>query len=194
MLRLNDLKPTPGSVREKKRVGRGDGSGHGTYAGRGVKGQRARAGFKMPPAFEGGQTPLWKRIPKRGFKNPMRREWAYVNLDDIAEKFEDGAEVTPEALLERGLIKSIKDGVKVLGRGECDKKLIVKAHSFSKKARRKIEEAGGKAIVLPRRRQAVEAEAEAEEAATEAQAPASAGTQAGEAAPQGEEEHRQGGD
>ncbi len=192
MLRLNDLKPTPGSARGKKRVGRGDGSGHGTYAGRGVKGQRARAGFKMPPAFEGGQTPLWKRIPKRGFKNPMRREWAYVNLDDIAEKFEDGAEVTPEALLERGLIKAIKDGVKVLGRGECHKRLIVKAHSFSKKARRKIEEAGGKAIVLPRRRQAVEAEAEA---AAGAQAHVSAGTQAEEQRlPQGEEGLRQGGD
>ena len=160
MLRLNDLKPTPGSVRARKRVGRGDGSGHGTYCGRGVKGQLARAGYKMPPGFEGGQTPLWKRIPKRGFKNPTRREWAYVNLDDIAEEFDDGPEVTPEALLERGLIKAIKDGVKVLGRGECRKRLIVKAHSFSKKARRKIEEAGGQAIVLPRRRRAEAAETE----------------------------------
>jgi large subunit ribosomal protein L15 len=148
MLKLNDLRPAPGSRRGEKRVGRGDGSGHGTYSGRGGKGQTARAGFRMPPAFEGGQTPLWKRIPKRGFKNPRRRQYSYVNLDVLAERFEDGAEITPEEMLRRGLIKEIRDGVKVLGRGECHKALTVKAHSFSKKALRKIEEAGGKAIVL----------------------------------------------
>jgi len=153
MLRLEDLKPTPGSKRERKRVGRGDGSGHGTYCGRGGKGQTARAGHKMPPGFEGGQTPLWKRIPKRGFNNPHRRQYAYVNLDVLAEKYQDGAEITPEDMLRRGIIKEIKDGVKVLGRGECKKKLIVKAHSFSKKAVRKIEEAGGKAIFLGGKRQ-----------------------------------------
>jgi len=169
MWKLDNLKPTPKSKRERKRVGRGDGSGHGTYSGRGGKGQTARAGFKMPPGFEGGQTPLWKRIPKRGFKNPTRRQYAYVNLDTIAEKFEDGAEVTPEKLLERGLIKEIKDGVKVLGRGPCKKALTIKAHSFSKKAIRKIEEAGGKAIVLPRPRRGKsidEAEAEATSSAS----------------------------
>ncbi len=151
MWKLDNLKPAPGSLRPRKRVGRGDGSGHGTYAGRGGKGQTARAGFKMPPGFEGGQTPLWKRIPKRGFKNPTRRQYAYVNLDVIAEKFEEGEEITPEKLLEHGLIKEIKDGVKVLGRGRCAKALTIKAHSFSKKAIRKIEEAGGQAIVLRRR-------------------------------------------
>ncbi len=173
MWKLDNLKPTPGSKRERKRVGRGDGSGHGTYAGRGGKGQTARAGFKMPPGFEGGQTPLWKRIPKRGFKNPTRRQYAYVNLDAIAEKFEDGAEVTPERLLERGLIKEIKDGVKVLGKGKCTKALTIKAHSFSKKAIRKIEEAGGQAIVL-RRRRGKPSEAETPEAETKAEAEAEA--------------------
>jgi len=155
MLRLEDLRPTPGSKRERKRVGRGDGSGHGTYCGRGGKGQTARAGYKMPPGFEGGQTPLWKRVPKRGFKNPHRREFAYVNLDVLAEKYEDGARITPEDMIKKGIIKEIKDGVKVLGRGECRKRLIIEAHRFSKKALRKIEEAGGQAIVLdrPRRRE-----------------------------------------
>lgn len=151
MLKLNDLRPAPGSRRGIKRVGRGDGSGRGTYSGRGGKGQTARAGFRMPPAFEGGQTPLWKRVPKRGFKNPRRRQYAYVNLDALVEKFEEGAEITPEEMLERGLINKIRDGVKVLGRGECRKALTVTAHSFSKKALRKIEEAGGQAIVLRRR-------------------------------------------
>lgn len=161
MLKLNDLRPTPGSRRGEKRVGRGDGSGRGTYSGRGGKGQTARAGFRMKPAFEGGQTPLWKRIPKRGFKNPRRRQYSYVNLDVLAERFEDGAEITPEELLRRGLIKEIRDGVKVLGRGECHKALTVKAHSFSKKALRKIEEAGGRAIVLRlrgKRRRPIESE------------------------------------
>ena len=181
MWKLDNLKPTPKSKRERKRVGRGDGSGHGTYAGRGGKGQTARAGFKMPPGFEGGQTPLWKRIPKRGFKNPTRRQYAYVNLDAIAEKFEDGAEVTPERLLERGLIKEIKDGVKVLGKGKCTKALTIKAHSFSKKAIRKIEEAGGQAIVL-RRRRGKPSEAETPEAETKAEAEAEA------AAPEGAEQ------
>jgi len=102
----------------------------------------------MPPGFEGGQTPLWKRVPKRGFKNPRRREFTYVNLDDLAEEYEDGAKITPEDLLKRGIIKDIKDGVKVLGRGECHKRLIIEAHRFSKKALRKIEESGGKAIIL----------------------------------------------
>lgn len=173
MVKLEKLFPTPGSSKERKRVGRGDGSGHGTYSGRGGKGQTARSGYRMPPAFEGGQTPLWKRVPKRGFHNFRRRQYAYVNLDDIAEKFEEGAVVTPEALLQRNLIKAIGDGVKVLGRGKPNKKLIIKAHSFSKKARQRIEEVGGKAILLPPpspKRQmgpqppqtAVEAEAEAQ--------------------------------
>ncbi len=152
MVRLDELSPTPGSRKERKRVGRGNAS-HGTYSGRGGKGQTARSGYQMPPAFEGGQTPLWKRVPKRGFQNFRRRIFSYVNLDDIAEQFEEGAEVTPEELLKRHLIKEIRDGVKVLGRGRLTKRLILKAHSFSKKARQQIEEAGGQAIVLksPRR-------------------------------------------
>lgn len=148
MLRLNDLKPARGSKVRRKRVGRGDGSGHGTYSGRGVKGQKARSGYRRMPGFEGGQTPLWKRVPKRGFTNPTRREYAYVNLDLLVSKYEDGAEVTPNNLLQRGIISGLRQGVKVLGRGECGIALTVYAHRFSRSAREKIEAAGGRVIVL----------------------------------------------
>ncbi len=147
-MRLSDLRPTPGSVRKPKRVGRGNASGHGTYSTRGGKGQTARSGYRMPPAFEGGQTPLWKRIPKRGFKNPHRRSYAFVNVGQLNEVFSDGAEITPKVLQERGLIEKVEGGVKILGDGPLAKKLIVKAHKFSKSAREKILAAGGQVVAL----------------------------------------------
>lgn len=184
MLRLEDLKPSEGSRRNKKRVGRGNAS-HGTYSGRGVKGQRARAGFKMPPGFEGGQTPLWKRVPKRGFTNFTRKEYSQVNLDFLSKKYSDGAEITPDQLLADGVISSIRDGVKILGRGDCEAKLKVTAHKFSKSAVEKIQAAGGEVIwleeaapVSSEKAAASKAKAEpvadvpADEAVEEAEAPA----------------------
>lgn len=147
-MRLSDLRPTPGSVRKPKRVGRGNASGHGTYSTRGGKGQTARSGYRMPPAFEGGQTPLWKRVPKRGFKNPHRKSYAFVNVGQLNEVFPDGAEITPKVLEERGLIEKALSGVKILGDGPLAKKLIVKAHKFSKSAREKILAAGGQVVAL----------------------------------------------
>ncbi|ADU96249.1 50S ribosomal protein L15 [Thermovibrio ammonificans] len=144
-LGLNNLKPNPGAVREKKRVGRGHGSGHGKTSGRGQKGQKARSGWKggTRPGFEGGQTPLYMRFPKRGFSNaPFKKEYAVVNVRDLQERFEEGTEVTPELLKQVGLVKRNLP-VKVLGDGELTKKLVVKAHKFSESAKRKIEEAGG---------------------------------------------------
>ncbi len=174
-MRLEDLRPAPGSKRERKRLGRGNASGHGNQSGRGTKGQKARSGVRMVPGFEGGQTPLWKRIPKRGFRNPFRRSYVWVNLDVLAEAFEDGAEITPEVLRERGLIKGQFDGVKILGRGKENfkKRLIVYAHRFSEGAREAIERAGGKAILLapPKAEEAEEEEAEAEGAKAEAEEP-----------------------
>lgn len=154
MLKLSDLRPTPGSKKKRKRVGRGDGSGRGTYAGRGIKGQNARSGKGRMPGFAGGQTPLWKRLPKRGFRNPHRREYATVNLDTLSEKYEEGAEVTPEDLLQRGIVHELKAGVKVLARGELAAPLTVRAHRFSQGAREKIEAAGGQAIPLEGKPQA----------------------------------------
>ena len=147
MLRLEDLRPSSGARRGKKRVGRGNAS-TGTYSGRGMKGQRSRAGFKMPPGFEGGQTPLWKRVPKRGFTNYTRKEFACVNLDLLAERFEAGAEITPEVLVERGIVSNMLDGLKVLGRGDCEKNFSVHAHRFSKSAVEKIKAAGGDIVML----------------------------------------------
>lgn len=147
-MRLSDLRPTPGSVRKPKRVGRGNASGHGTSSTRGGKGQTARSGYRMPPAFEGGQTPLWKRVPKRGFKNPRRKSYAFVNVGQLNEVFSDGAEITPKVLEERGLVERFLGGVKILGDGPLAKKLIVKAHKFSKSAREKILAAGGQVVPL----------------------------------------------
>ena len=155
MRNLSNLRPTPGSRRKRKRIGRGDGSGHGTYSGRGIKGQKARSGYSRRAGFEGGQTPLWRRIPKRGFVNIHRREYAYVNLDELMAKYDDGAEVTPEDVLDRGMVDDLKAGLKVLGRGDCDKALTVYAHKMSKSAREKLEAAGGQVILL-------EAEADAD--------------------------------
>lgn len=142
---LHDLRPTPGSRKRRKRIGRGHGSGHGGHeSGRGTKGQKARSGGGVRPTFEGGQTPFWMRFPKRGFKNPFKTEYAVVNVGTLEEWFEAGDVVTPEALLERGIIKDLKDGLKVLGDGELTKPLTVRAHRFSRRAREKIEAAGGK--------------------------------------------------
>ncbi|MGB9300759.1 MAG: 50S ribosomal protein L15 [Anaerolineae bacterium] len=143
-MKLHDLRPAKGSKKDKKRVGRGDSSGHGKTAGRGTKGQRSRSGGGVPPYFEGGQLPLVRRLPRmRGFVNIFKTQFATVNLDRLNERFEKGAEVTPATLSEVGLIKSPDDLVKVLGRGELEKPLIIKAHGFSATARAKIEAVGG---------------------------------------------------
>ncbi len=164
-MKLSDLRPTPGSKRRPKRVGRGNASGHGTSATRGGKGQTARTGYRIPPGFEGGQTPLWKRTPKRGFKNALRRSYVPINIGQLEERFGDGTEVTAQLLAEQGLIKK-SESVKILGDGMLSKKLIVHAHRFSQSAREKILAAGGQAIELePRPSPAsVEAEARASEA------------------------------
>jgi large subunit ribosomal protein L15 len=146
---LNNLRPPQGAKHSKKRVGRGQGSGNGKTAGRGHKGAKSRSGFKHKRGFEGGQMPLHRRVPKRGFHNPFRVEYAVVNLDAIAERFDAGAEITPELLRERGLVGAAdRVKVKVLARGDIGKALTVRAHKFSGKAAEKIAAAGGKAEVL----------------------------------------------
>jgi large subunit ribosomal protein L15 len=144
---LNNLKPAPGSVRERKRVGRGPGSGLGKTSGRGEKGQKSRSGFSQKPGFEGGQMPLHRRIPKRGFHNRFRKEFAEINLEKL-EVFEAGTIVTPEVLLKRGLLKQLRDGVKVLAKGSLTKPLTVRAHKFSAKAQEVLVGLGGKAEIL----------------------------------------------
>jgi large subunit ribosomal protein L15 len=144
---LSDLKPSERSKKNKKRVGRGHGTGQGTQAGRGHKGAQSRSGYKFKRGFEGGQMPLHRRVPKRGFHNPFREEYEVVNLDTLADRFEAGVEVTPELLREKGLVQS-DVRVKVLARGDIGKALTVRAHKFSGKAAEKIAAAGGKAEVL----------------------------------------------
>lgn len=146
-MKLHELQPAPGSRSTQKRVGRGIGSGLGKTSGKGHKGQKARSGGGKGPAFEGGQTPLQRRLPKRGFTNIFRREMVAVNLDTL-NQFDNGTEITPALLKEKGIIKKSTDGVKILGRGELDKKLVVKVNAFSKSAVAKIEAAGGKAEVI----------------------------------------------
>ena len=146
-MKLNELKPVAGARHAKKRVGRGVGSGMGKTATRGHKGQNARSGGGVRPAFEGGQTPLFKRLPKRGFTNVSRKEYAVVNLGDINDKFEAGTTIDVEALKNAGLIKKEYEGVKVLGNGELTKALTIKAAKFSKSALEKISQAGGTAEV-----------------------------------------------
>jgi large subunit ribosomal protein L15 len=141
------LKPAAGSKHSKKRVGRGHGTGQGGQAGRGHKGAQSRSGYHFKRGFEGGQMPLHRRVPKRGFHNPFRTEYVVVNLDTIAERFEADTVVTPELLRERGLVRS-GGHVKVLARGDISKKLTVRAHKFSGKAAEKIAAAGGAAEVL----------------------------------------------
>lgn len=147
-MRLEDLRPTPGAMKKRKRVGRGPGSGHGKTSGKGHKGQKARGSGKVHIWFEGGQTPLHRRLPKRGFNNINKKVYAVVNVKVLEERFEANEEVTPEKLIERKIIKDLRDGVKILGDGELTKPLVVKAHAFSKSAVEKIESAGGKAEVI----------------------------------------------
>src|SRR6185503_7270002 len=142
------LKPAAGSKHSKKRVGRGHGTGQGSQAGRGHKGAQSRSGYKFKRGFEGGQMPLHRRVPKRGFHNPFRTEYAVVNLDLLADRFEAGTVITPELLRERGLIHSTRQPIKVLARGDVAKKLTVRAHKFSGKAAEKIAAAGGTVEVL----------------------------------------------
>ncbi len=143
-MRQDELSPAPGSKKDRKRVGRGDGSGHGTYSGRGSGGQKSRAGYKMKPGFEGGQLPLIKRLPrKRGFVNIFRKEYSVININEL-NMFESGSEVTPERLVTAGLVKSLRHPVKILAEGDISHPLLVKAHKFSTTARAKIEAVGGR--------------------------------------------------
>ena len=145
-MKLSDLSPAKGSKRARKRVGRGPGAGQGKTAGRGHKGQRSRSGFSTRLGFEGGQMPLVRRVPKRGFTNIFRREYEVVNLERLVEM---EGEITPESLAERGFVRSGRR-VKVLGQGDIEQPLVVSAHKFSKSAREKIEAAGGRCEVLER--------------------------------------------
>lgn len=143
-MRQNDLSPVIGSRKDRKRVGRGNGSGHGSFSGRGCKGQKARAGGRMRPGFEGGQLPIIKRLPeKRGFTNLFRTTYSIVNIDQL-KAFESGSEVTIDKLLAGGLVKSLRQPVKILAEGEIGYPLVVKAHRFSAAAKAKIEAVGGK--------------------------------------------------
>lgn len=146
-MKLHELSPAEGSVRESKRIGRGHGSGQGKTAGKGHKGQKARAGHGMRPSFEGGQMPLVRRIPKRGFNNIFASETVAINVGDL-NAFEAGAVVDAEALVKAGVIKKACDGVKILGNGNLDKALTVKVNAYSESAKQKIENAGGKAEVI----------------------------------------------
>ena len=146
-MRLNELKPAEGSKKGPKRVGRGTGSGLGRNAGKGEKGQWSRQGGGVRPGFEGGQMPLYRRLPKRGFTNIFAKEYATINVDRL-EIFEEGTIVTPELLLERRVVSKLYDGVKILGNGDITKSLTVKATKFSKTAAEKIEAAGGKVEVV----------------------------------------------
>jgi large subunit ribosomal protein L15 len=144
---LENLKPARGAVRTRKRVGRGPGSGLGKTSGRGEKGQKSRSGYSRKVGFEGGQMPLHRRLPKRGFHNRFRKEYTEVNLGRL-DAFDAGTIVTPELLVKRGVIKKLRDGVKVLAKGSLSKALTVRAHKFSAKAQETITGAGGKAEVL----------------------------------------------
>lgn len=145
---LQNLKPAKGSTQTRKRVGRGPGSGLGKTSGKGEKGQKSRSGFSHRPGFEGGQMPLHRRVPKRGFTNArFRKEFSELNLDQL-EVFDTGTIVTPEVMLKHGLIRKLRDGVKVLGRGELSKALTVRAHRFSARAQEVIAAAGGKAELI----------------------------------------------
>ena len=145
---LSNLRPPKGAKHAKKRIGRGQGSGQGKTAGRGHKGAKSRSGFKFKRGFEGGQMPLHRRVPKRGFHNPFRVEYEVVNLDTLAARFEAGAVVTPDLLRERGVVAGGSRPVKVLGRGQVGKALTVRAHKFSGKAAEKLAAAGGNAEIV----------------------------------------------
>jgi len=145
-MNLSDLAPAPGSRKKRKRVGRGPGSGHGKTSCRGHKGQNSRSGGGVKPGFEGGQMPLQRRLPKRGFTNIFQKTFSIVNVSSL-EKLEE-SEITPEVLIKEGLVRKIQDGVKILGNGELTKAITVKAHAFSASAKEKIEKAKGTAEVI----------------------------------------------
>lgn len=147
MLTLSNLKPNPGSKKKKKRVGRGIGSGKGKTAGRGTKGAGSRSGKEKGPGFEGGQMPLYRRLPKRGFKNPFKKEYAIVNLETLDKKFKENEEVNLEVLRKRKIIKRNLP-VKVLAKGDIKKPLVLKVHAISSSAKEKIEKAGGKVEII----------------------------------------------
>ena len=144
---LHSLSRSRGANKNRKRVGRGPGSGKGVKAGRGDKGQKSRSGYSLRPGFEGGQMPLYRRLPKRGFFNKFSKHYVVMNVRDL-EKYEDGTEVSPEFLLESGYVKSMKDGLRILGEGELTRKVSVKAHHVTESARKKIEDAGGSVEVV----------------------------------------------
>ena len=147
-MKLHELRPSEGAFKTRKRVGRGVASGHGKTSGKGHKGQNARSGGGVRPGFEGGQLPLYRRLPKRGFSNArFKVEYAVINLSDL-NRFDNDAVITPELLKEMGLLKNQLDGVKVLGNGTLEKKLVVKAHKFSSRAKEEIEKLGGKVEVI----------------------------------------------
>ena len=146
-MKLHELSPSEGSKKNSFRVGRGHGSGNGKTAGKGHKGQNARSGGGVRPGFEGGQMPIYRRLPKRGFKNIFAKQYVSINVEEL-NKFDDGAEVTAEALMDKGIISKALDGVKILGRGEVTKKVNVKVAKYSASAKEKIEKAGGKAEVM----------------------------------------------
>ena len=145
-MKLNELKPNEGATRQKKRVGRGPGSGNGKTAGRGHKGQKSRSGYSAKRGFEGGQMPLQRRVPKRGFKNPFRKEYVIFNLSTFESR--DATEIKLEDYISMGLAKNLHDGVKILGNGELTKAVTIHAHKFSKSAREKIEKAGGTCVLI----------------------------------------------
>lgn len=149
-MNLSELRPPRGQVHKPKRVGRGMGSGLGKTSGRGEKGQRSRSGFSQKRGFEGGQMPLHRRIPKRGFHNIFKKKYAVVNLEALA-RIKGAKTITPELLLERGVIRRLHEGLRVLGDGELKQGLVIQAHHFSEGARKKIEAAGGKAEVIAAR-------------------------------------------
>lgn len=146
-LELHTLSPKKGTTKKRKRVGRGPGSGKGVTTGRGDKGQKSRSGYSSRSGFEGGQMPLYRRLPKRGFHNIFSKEYAILNLRDL-NVFDEGTTVTPALLKERGMIRKARHGVRILGEGDLEKKLTVQANHFSKTARKKIEQAGGTAEVV----------------------------------------------
>ena len=146
-MKINELSPAEGSRRGRKRVGRGPGSGHGKTSCRGHKGQNSRSGGGVRPGFEGGQMPIHRRLPKRGFKNPFRKEYSVVNVGDLS-RFEPNTQLDPDALKEAGLVWKMLDGVKLLGSGEISHPLMVRIHKISHSAREKIEGAGGKVEIL----------------------------------------------
>ncbi|GIU82112.1 MAG: 50S ribosomal protein L15 [Acidobacteria bacterium] len=153
-LSLNSLHPSEGSKHKKKRVGRGPGSGKGKTAGRGTKGHKSRSGYRRKIGFEGGQMPLQRRLPKRGFTNAFKKKWIEINLAKIDQNFKAGDEVTPEILHKRGLIKKAKYDVVVLGNGELTKPIKISAHRFTKSALEKIEKVGGTATVITKEKRA----------------------------------------